>query len=65
MIGVLEEVLKRKEVRQLLRLEEQRLGQSVTLVQSSASLLRAVWLRFNDATARQAKHCKIDTHLFG
>ena len=38
---------------------------SVALLQCCLSMLRASWYRFNAATAKQAKRCKISAHLFG
>ncbi len=62
MIDTFQEVMQRKEVRQLLRLEEE---QSATLAQSFIALLLTLWGLLNDATAKQARRCKIDLHLFG
>jgi hypothetical protein len=65
MIDTVEEILKRKELRQLLRLEEGHLRRPATLTQRFTVLLHASWNRFNAATARQVNHCQIELYFFG
>jgi len=65
MLGTLEEVLKRKEIRELLRIEEQRFDHSIILARWCRSLLCALWAILNAATAKQARRCQIRAYLFG
>jgi hypothetical protein len=65
MRDALEEVLKRKEINQMLWFDEQRAHQSFTKAQWFTVLLSKLWNRFNAATAKQAKRCKLSAHRFG
>ena len=65
MIGTLEDVLKRKELRELLRIEEQRFDHAVGPARWFTALLRASWGLINAATAKQARRCQIRAYLFG
>ncbi len=65
MIDTLEEVMKREELRKVL-FEDQSLSRSrATLFHLIGSLLRTLWVRFEAATAKQAKRCNIAAHRFG
>ncbi len=65
MINPLEDVLERKELGEVLKLEQQVLKQTATIDKWLGSALSALWRSFNASTAKHARRYQIRAYLFG